>query len=113
MRRFSALMALGSFTLMIYPANLARADGEIVRQVSAVCQSISVNATYKPLSSDYKLSGTCAVHETSANGQTSVHPGYVIDWAATASHQPNTKATFETMTLTLFELGKATGSSLS
>jgi hypothetical protein len=37
-----------------------------------------------------------------------VHPGYVIEWAATASHQPNTKATFETMTLTLFELGQAT-----
>ena len=110
MRQSSATMTSGTFLLLMMhlTATVARADGEIVRQVSAVCHVSSVSATYKPLSSDYKLSGTCAVHETSASGQTSVHPGYVIDWAATASHQPNTKATFETMTLTLFELGKAT-----
>ena len=108
MRRLSAAMTSGAFLLLMMhlTATVARADGEIVGQVSAVCQAGHVAATHKALSSDYKLSGTCRVHETFASGKTSVVPAYVIDWTATASHQPNTKATFETMTLTLFDMGK-------
>ena len=109
MKRFTKSMTLGTLLLlMMCLTTLAWAGGEIVGQVSAVCQVGNVSATHKALSSDYQLSGTCTVQETSASGQTSVVQAYVIDWTATASHQPNTKATFETMSLTLFELGQPT-----
>jgi hypothetical protein len=85
----------------------AFADGEVVRQVSASCALTSVTGIYKALSSDYRLAGSCSVNETSG-GRTSAVPFYAINWTATASHQPNTKATFETMTLTLMESGRAT-----
>jgi hypothetical protein len=85
----------------------AFADGEVVRQVSASCAQTSVTGIYKALSADYTLAGSCSINETSG-GKISPVPFYAINWTATASHQPNTKATFETMTMTLMESGRAT-----
>ncbi|HET9962426.1 MAG TPA: hypothetical protein VFQ34_08840 [Nitrospiraceae bacterium] len=100
----AALVCSAPFTLF---TTLASAEGEIVAQISTACAVNNVTGTHKAASSDYTLSGSCAVLETSF-GATRPLAGYAINWTATASHQPNTKATFETMSLTLIEFGKTT-----
>lgn len=107
MRRFSAATGLGLFVSVMHLTTFALADGEIVGQLSAGCAVSSATGTHKASSSDYNLSGSCTIYETS-RGMTSPLQAYAINWTATASHQPNTKATFETMTLALIELGKTT-----
>lgn len=102
------LAAIGfAAALVLLGTTLTFADGEVVGQVSASCTLTSVTGSHKALSSDYTLAGACSVNETSG-GRTSPVPFYAITWTAAASHQPNTKATFETMTITLKENGKAT-----
>lgn len=94
------------FTLL---TTLASAEGEVVAQVSTACAVGNVTGTHKAASSDYTIHGSCTILETSF-GATRPVSGYAINWTATASHQPNTKATFETMSLTLIEFGKTTAS---
>lgn len=107
MRRFPAATGLGLFVSVMHLTTFAFADGEVVRQVSAGCAVTSATGTHKASSSDYNLSGSCTIYETS-RGMTSPLQAYAVNWTVTASHQPNTKATFETMILTLIELGKMT-----
>ena len=88
-------------------APLAFAEGEVVAQISTTCGVSNVTGTHKASSSDYTIHGNCTVLETSFGASRPVS-GYAINWNATASHQPNTKATFETMSLTFIEFGKTT-----
>jgi hypothetical protein len=105
MGRFSAAIAV---LALVFPLTTqASAEGEIVAQISTACTVSNVTGTHKAASSDYTLSGSCAVLETSF-GATRPLAGYAINWTATASHQPNTKATFETMSLASIEFGKTT-----
>lgn len=101
----TAIILSAPFTVGATPA---AAEGEIVAQISTACAVSSVTGTHKAASSDYTITGSCAVLETSF-GATRPLAGYAINWTATASHQPNTKATFETMSLTSIEVGKTTG----
>jgi hypothetical protein len=100
----AALVCSAPFTLF---TTLASAEGEIVAQISTACAVNNVTGTHKVASSDYIINGSCAVLETSS-GATRPVTGYAINWTATASHQPNTKATFETMSLTSIEFGRTT-----
>lgn len=100
----AALIFSAPFTLV---APLAFAEGEVVAQVSTACGVSNVTGTHKASSSDYTTHGNCTVLETSFGTTRSVS-GYAINWSATASHQPNTKATFETMSIALIEFGKTT-----
>jgi hypothetical protein len=100
----AALIFSAPFTLV---APLAFAEGEVVAQISATCGVNNVTSTHKASSSDYTIHGSCTVLETSFGASRPVS-GYAINWNATASHQPNTKATFETMSLTFIEFGKTT-----
>ncbi len=101
-----ALFAWG-IHFVVPSAPVAFADGEVVPQVSAACGVLDVTSTHKAASSDYTVTGSCSVLETSF-GRSRPVEAYAINWTATASHQPNTKATFETMTITVFVDGKIT-----
>lgn len=100
----AAIILSAPFMLGVTPAS---AEGEVVAQVSTACAVGNVTGTHKAASSDYTINGSCAVLETSFGASRPV-TGYAINWTATASHQPNTKATFETMSLTFIEFGKTT-----
>ncbi|MBX3235523.1 MAG: hypothetical protein KF814_05180 [Nitrospiraceae bacterium] len=103
----SSLALLAATTLLLaYPAPAD--EPAVVSQLSMACAVGQVTSSHKSASSDYTVTGACNLFETS-RGKTSPYNAYVVDWSATGSHQPNTKATFETMTLTLVELGKVTG----
>ena len=80
----------------------------VVSQLSMACAVSQVTSSHQSTSSDYTVTGACTLFENS-RGKISPYNAYVVDWRATGSHQPNTKATLETMTLTLVELGKVTG----
>ncbi|MGC3974842.1 MAG: hypothetical protein QM771_10725 [Nitrospira sp.] len=80
----------------------------VVGQLSMTCSVNTINGTHKPLSSDYAITGFCLLFETSSRGGTTQLNNIAVNWTAQASHQPNTKATFETMTLALTEFGKIT-----
>ncbi|ODT46348.1 MAG: hypothetical protein ABS70_00995 [Nitrospira sp. SCN 59-13] len=90
-------------------AEVAVADEPaVVGQLSMTCSVNTINGTHKPLSSDYAITGLCLLFETSSRGGTTQLNNIAVNWTAQASHQPNTKATFETMTLALTEFGKIT-----
>jgi len=80
----------------------------VVGQLSMTCSVRTVSGTHKTSSSDYVVTGTCALFETSSRGGTAQLQHVAVNWAANAGHQPNTKATFETMTITLTESGALT-----
>ena len=111
MQRLLALACIAPFALVMYlsatAVPMAFAEGEVVGQLSTTCAVSNVTGTHKALSSDYVLTGACTIHETSG-GRTGPLPAYAINWTANASHQPNTKATFESMSFTLTEFGKIT-----
>lgn len=83
----------------------------VVGQLSMACSVSQVNSTHRTSSSDYTITGTCDLY-TSSRGKTGLYEASVVNWTATASYQPNTKATFETMTLTLTEIGKITATGI-
>jgi len=88
--------------------NPASADEPaVVGQLSMACSVSQVNSTHRPSSSDYTITGTCDLY-TSSRGKTGLYEASVVNWNATGSYQPNTKATFETMALALTEIGKIT-----
>src|SRR5512132_3795419 len=105
MKRLTAATGIGFFVLVLHITTLAFAGGEVVAQVSTTCGVSNVTGTHKASSSDYTITGRCTVLETSF-GATRPVAAYAINWTAAASHQPNTKATFETLTISLLELGK-------
>ncbi|HMU32000.1 MAG TPA: hypothetical protein PLY42_10570 [Nitrospira sp.] len=80
----------------------------VVGQLSMTCSVNTINGTHKPLSSDYAITGQCLLFETSSRGGTAQVNNVAVHWTVQASHQPNTKATFETMNLALSEFGKTT-----
>ncbi len=86
----------------------AAGEPAVVGQLSMACSVTTISGTYKTLSSDYVATGMCSLFETHSRGG-AVQLNYDnVNWTAQGSHQPNTKATFETMTLTLTEFGRTT-----
>ncbi len=107
-RYFVALMLLQAMATVI----AASADEPaVIGQLSMVCAASQATSSHTSTSSTYTVTGACNLFVTS-RGITSPSGGSVVDWRATGSHQPNTKATVETVTLTLTDGGKpiATGS---
>ena len=93
------------------PVGIAAAnEPAVVGQLSMVCSVSTISGTYKASSSDYVATGMCLLFETHSKGVIEQLQYGSVNWTAQGSHQPNTKATFETMTLGLTEFGNtATG----
>lgn len=73
----------------------ARAEGEVIGQLSVECTVRDATGTHSSTESRYLVNGNCTFY--SGGGLL----GAPMNWTANGSHQPNTKATFETLAMTL------------
>ncbi len=93
----SAFVALSS----VLPVTTNANDGSVVGQLTTTCSVQEATGTHDAAASNYTVNGQCLFYE---NGR--LFEAQAVNWTAKGSHQPNTKATFEMMTLRYVESGQ-------
>lgn len=105
MRRRLTSLTIGCGLALMHgamPAPVVSAgDGSVIGQLTADCTVHTATGTHSSVESRYIVTGACGFYDSGH-----LDRFRTITWTAAGSHQPNTKATFETLTMTHVLNGK-------